>query len=34
MREILFKAKTKMIVGTYNCGKEDGEWSQGKNTTH
>lgn len=26
MREILFKAKTKLIVGTYNCGKEDGEW--------
>lgn len=26
MREILFKAKTKMIVGTYNCGKDDGEW--------
>lgn len=26
MREILFRAKTKMIVGTYNCGKEDGEW--------
>lgn len=29
MREILFKAKTEMIVGTYNCGKEDGEWVQG-----
>lgn len=29
MREILFKAKTKMIVGTYNCGKEDGEWVTG-----
>ena len=26
MREIVFKAKTKMIVGTYNCGKDDGEW--------
>lgn len=25
MREILFRAKTKMIVGTYNYGKEDGE---------
>lgn len=30
MREILFKAKTKMIVGTYNCGKEDGEWVVGQ----
>lgn len=29
MREILFKAKTEMIVGAYNCGKEDGEWVQG-----
>lgn len=29
MREILFRAKTKMIVGTYNCGKEDGEWVMG-----
>ena len=29
MREILFRAKTKMIVGTYNCGKEDGEWVTG-----
>lgn len=29
MREILFKAKTEMIVGTYNCGKEDGEWVKG-----
>lgn len=29
MREILFRAKTKMIVGTYNCGKEDGEWVVG-----
>lgn len=29
MREILFKAKTKMIVGTYNSGKEDGEWVYG-----
>ena len=29
MREILFKAKTKMIVGTYNCGKDDGEWVKG-----
>ncbi len=29
MREILFRAKTKMIVGTYNCGKEDGEWGVG-----
>ncbi len=26
IREILFKAKTAMIVGTYNCGKDDGEW--------
>lgn len=29
MREILFKAKTKLIVGTYNMGKEDGEWVKG-----
>lgn len=29
MREILFKAKTKMIVRTYNNGKDDGEWVQG-----
>lgn len=29
MREILFKAKAAMIVGTYNCGKEDGEWVVG-----
>ena len=29
MREILFKAKTEMIVGAYNCGKDDGEWVQG-----
>lgn len=29
MREILFRAKTKMIVGTYNCGKKDGEWVVG-----
>lgn len=28
-REILFKAKTEMIVGTYNCGKDDGEWVKG-----
>lgn len=28
-REILFKAKTEMIVRTYNNGLEDGEWVQG-----
>ena len=25
----LYRAKTKLIVGTYNCGKEDGEWVKG-----
>lgn len=29
MIDILFRAKTKMIVGTYNCGKDDGEWVVG-----
>lgn len=29
MREILFKAKTKLIAGTYNSGKDDGEWVKG-----
>lgn len=29
MREILFRAKTKMQVRTYNCGKEDGKWVYG-----
>lgn len=28
-REILFKAKTEMIVRTYNNGLDDGEWVQG-----
>lgn len=29
MREILFKAKTKLIATTYNYGKPDGEWVKG-----
>ena len=29
MREYLYKAKTEMIVRTYNNGKDDGEWVQG-----
>lgn len=28
-REIIFKAKTEMIVRTYNNGLDDGEWVQG-----
>lgn len=28
-RELLSKAKTEMIVGTYNYGKDDGEWVKG-----
>jgi uncharacterized phage protein (TIGR01671 family) len=29
MRDILFKAKTEMIVRTYNNGLDDGEWVKG-----
>ena len=29
MREMLFKAKTEMIVRTYNNGLDDGEWVKG-----
>ena len=29
MRELLFKAKTKIIAGTYNFGVEDGVWVEG-----
>lgn len=29
MREIKFRGQTKLIVGTYNLGKEDGEWVKG-----
>lgn len=28
-REIKFRGQTKLIVGTYNLGKEDGEWVKG-----
>lgn len=28
-REIKFRGQTKLIVGTYNFGKEDGEWVKG-----